>query len=104
MVARERAKENDFWDPMTQVKDTALHYVFRQKNGIPERMRWLTQWGVRGQKKLAPGLWPELFDCWNMRRLDMIDCFAGAFFRDAIARDPNHHLMMWDISQNVTRA
>ncbi|KAL3895829.1 MAG: hypothetical protein SGARI_007333, partial [Bacillariaceae sp.] len=100
LVARERAKESDFFDPMSQVKDTELHYAFRAKNGIPERQRWLTEWGMRGQKQLAPGLWPELFDCWNMRRLDMIDCFAAACFRDAVPRDANHHLFQWDISQN----
>ena len=44
----------------------------------PERMRWMTGWDICGRKQLAPGLWPELFDCWNHRRLDMIDCFAGA--------------------------
>jgi site-specific DNA-cytosine methylase len=104
MVKRERAKENDFWDPLSRVKDTILHKIFRVQNGLPDRMRWLTEWGTRSRKKLAPGLWPELFDCWNMRRLDMIDCFAGAAIRDAIPRDCLHHLFMWDISQNVTRA
>ena len=79
MVKRERAKELDFWDwGISHVKDLTLHLVFREKNGIAERMRWLTGWDTRGRKKLAPGLWPELVDCWNMRRLDMVDCFAGA--------------------------
>jgi hypothetical protein len=132
MVKRDRAKELDFWDwPLSKVKDMTLHKAFRANNGIPDRMRWLTGWDVRGKKELAPGLWPELFDCWNMRRLDMVDCFACAaskcddcpgtsflfdfnqfslticllsLVRDSISRDPLHHSFMWDVSQNVTRA
>jgi hypothetical protein len=79
LVKRERAKELDFWDwDLAHVKDLTLHLVHREKNGLAERSRWLTEWNTRGRKLLAPGLWPELFDCWNMRRLDMVDCFAGA--------------------------
>lgn len=79
MVKRERAKELDFWDwKLSRVKDLTLHLAYRQKLGIEERMRWLTQWGPRGQRQVAPGLWPELVDMWNMRRLDMVDCFAAA--------------------------
>jgi hypothetical protein len=79
MVKRERAKELDFWDwELSHVQDLPRHKVFRQANGIEDRSRWLTGWDTRGRKALAPGLWPELFDCWNMRRLDMIDCFAAA--------------------------
>lgn len=79
MVKRERAKEPDFWDwELSNVQDLPRHMVFREKNGIEERSRWLTGWDTRGRKSLAPGLWPELFDCWNMRRLDMIDCFGAA--------------------------
>ena len=79
MVKRERAKELDFWDwNLSRVKDLTLHLVFREKNGVAERMRWLTGWDTRGRKSIAPGLWPELVDCWNMRRLDMVDCFAAA--------------------------
>jgi hypothetical protein len=79
LVQRERAKELDFWDwDLAHVKDLTNHLVYREKNGIQERSRWLTEWNTRGRKQLAPGLWPELFDCWNMRRLDMVDCFAAA--------------------------
>ena len=79
MVKRERAKELDFWDwELSHVKDTTLHMVFREECGIAELSRWLTGWGVRGHKQLAPGQWPELYDCWNHRRLDMADCFAAA--------------------------
>jgi len=79
MVKRERAKELDFWDwDLSHVKDLTLHMVFREKSGIAERSRWLTGWDTRGRKQIAPGLWPELVDCWNMRRLDMVDCFAAA--------------------------
>lgn len=41
---------------------------------------------------------------WDMRRLDMIDCFGAAAVRDTISRDPLHHAFTWDISQNVDRA
>jgi len=79
MVARERAKERDFWNwREANVKDLPLHMVFREKNGLAEKSRWLTGWGIRGRKSVAPGLWPELVDMWNMRRCDLIDCFAGA--------------------------
>jgi len=79
MVARERAKELDFWDwSLSRVKDLTLHMVFRENSGIAERSRWLTGWDTRGRKQIAPGQWPELFDCWNMRRQDLIDCFAAA--------------------------
>ena len=79
MVKRERAKELDFWDwELSHVQDLPRHKVFRQANGIEDRSRWLTGWDTRGRKALSPGLWPELFDCWNMRRLDMVDCFAAA--------------------------
>mmetsp|Transcript_18227 Transcript_18227/g.26821 ORF Transcript_18227/g.26821 Transcript_18227/m.26821 type:complete len:2370 (-) Transcript_18227:73-7182(-) len=105
MVARERAKEIDFWDwEASHVRDMPLHLSFREKNGIEENMRWLTGWGTRGRKEVAPGVWPELVDMWNMRRCDMIDCFAGAAIRDAVSRDPLHHSFTWDLSQNVTRA
>jgi hypothetical protein len=77
MVKRERAKEPDFWDwNLSRVKDLTLHIAYRQNTGIEERNRWLTGWNTRGRKQLAPGLWPELFDCWNYRRLDMVDCFG----------------------------
>lgn len=105
MVKRDRAKELDFWDwEISRVKDLIGHKIFREKAGLADRMRWLTGWNTRGRKSLAPGLWPELFDCWNMRRLDMIDCFAGCAIRDSISRDPLHHSFTWDLSQNVTRA
>mmetsp|Transcript_16535 Transcript_16535/g.18851 ORF Transcript_16535/g.18851 Transcript_16535/m.18851 type:complete len:2158 (+) Transcript_16535:163-6636(+) len=105
MVKRERAKELDFWEwEISRVKDLSAHKIFREKIGLADRSRWLTGWDTRGRKQLAPGLWPELFDCWNMRRLDMIDCFAGAAIRDGISRDPIHHSFTWDLSQNVTRA
>lgn len=79
LVKRQRAKELDFWDwELSQVKDLTLHKAFRLNNGIPDEMRWLTGWGPHGRKELAPGLWPELFDCWNHRRLDMVDCFSCA--------------------------
>ena len=69
MVARERAKEIDFWDwEASHVRDMPLHLSFREKNGIEEKMRWLTGWGTRGRKEVAPGIWPELVDMWNMRR------------------------------------
>lgn len=133
MVKRDRAKELDFWEwEISRVKDLSAHKIYREKIGLADRSRWLTGWNTRGRKELAPSLWPELFDCWNMRRLDMIDCFAGAaskcfthldnsieFFdahiwnkfhlldsisvRDAISRDPLHHSFSWDLSQNVTR-
>ena len=90
MVKRERAKELDFWDwDLAHVKDLTLHLVFREKCGIAERVRWLTGWDTRGRKKIAPGLWPELVDCWNMRRLDMVDCFSVAASKfDNIRFDP----------------
>ena len=79
MVKRERAKEKDFWNwEESGVKDLTEHLAFRHNNGIEERSRWLTQWDTRGRKTLAPNLWPELFDMWNHRRLDLIDCFAAA--------------------------
>jgi len=79
MVKRERAKELDFWDySLSRVKDVTCHMAFRKVNGIDEDARYLTGWGTRGRKVIAPGLWPELVDCWNMRRLDMIDCFGAA--------------------------
>ena len=105
MVKRDRAKELDFWEwEISRVKDLSAHKIFREKIGLADRSRWLTGWNTRGRKELAPTLWPELFDCWNMRRLDMIDCFAGAAIRDATSRDPLHHSFSWDLSQNVTRA
>eukprot|EP00977_Amphora_coffeiformis_P008978 scaffold2033_cov164-Amphora_coffeaeformis.AAC.17 len=105
LVHRDRAKELDFWDwNLSRVKDLTLHKVFREQIGLEEKSRWLTGWDTRGRKCIAPGLWPELVDCWNMRRLDMVDCFAGAAIRDAISRDPLHHSFTWDLSQNVTRA
>jgi site-specific DNA-cytosine methylase len=104
MVKRERATEPDFWDwELSQNLDTPRHMVYRQVYGIEDRSRWLTQWDTRGKKCLPPGCWPELFDCWNMRRLDLIDCFASAAVRDSISRDPLHHSFVWDLSQNVTR-
>ena len=104
MVKRERATELDFWDwELSQNLDTPRHMVYRQIYGIEERSRWLTQWDTRGRKRLPPGCWSELFDCWNMRRLDLIDCFATAAVRDVISRDPLHHSFVWDLSQNVTR-
>ncbi|VEU41203.1 unnamed protein product [Pseudo-nitzschia multistriata] len=104
MVKRDRAKELDFWEwEISRVKDLSAHKIYREKIGLADRSRWLTGWDTRGRKQLAPTLWPELFDCWNMRRLDMIDCFAAASIRDAISRDPLHHSFSWDLSQNVTR-
>ena len=128
LVHRERAKELDFWNfEESRIKDVTCHLAFRSANGIDERSRYLTGWDTRGRKLLAPTCWPELFDCWNMRRLDMIDCFGAAagkfsgmccknfvvgnafpisqkislFFavRDSISRDPLHHSFTWDISQ-----
>ena len=79
MVKRDRAKELDFWEwEISRVKDLSAHKIYREKIGLADRSRWLTGWNTRGRKELAPSLWPELFDCWNMRRLDMIDCFAGS--------------------------
>ena len=79
MVARERTKELDFWDfGQSRVKDLALHICFREVNDIAERSRWLTNWDTRGRMKIAPGLWPELVAMWNMRRKDLIDCFAAS--------------------------
>jgi site-specific DNA-cytosine methylase len=79
LVKRDRAKELNFWDfEEARIKDVTCHMAFRKVNGIDNTARWLTGWGMRGQKLLAPGLWPELVDCWNMRRLDMVDCFGAA--------------------------
>jgi hypothetical protein len=96
---------SDFWDwDLSRVKDLGKHKAFRENNGLPDKMRRLTKWAPRGEKKLAPGLFPELVDCWNHRRLDMIDCFDGAAIRDAIPRDCCHSSFIFDLSQNVTRA
>jgi site-specific DNA-cytosine methylase len=79
LVKRDRAKELNFWDfEEARIKDVTCHMAFRKVNGIDDMARWLTGWGTRGRKLLAPGLWPELVDCWNMRRLDMVDCFGAA--------------------------
>ena len=78
MVARERAKELDFWDwELSRNLDTPRHLNFRRVNGIAERSRWLTGWDTRGRKKVAPGLWPELVDMWNMRRYIECDAFVS---------------------------
>ncbi len=96
MVKRERAKELDFWDwELSHVQDLPRHKVFRQANGIEERSRWLTGWDTRGRKALAPGLWPELFDCWNMRRLDMVDCFAAAAGKSSTLNCGEVQYMRW---------
>jgi site-specific DNA-cytosine methylase len=79
LVKRDRAKELNFWNyEEARIKDVTCHKAFRHVNGIDDTARWLTGWGTRGSKLLAPGLWPELVDCWNMRRLDMVDCFGAA--------------------------
>ncbi|KAL7543053.1 hypothetical protein ACHAXR_012745 [Thalassiosira sp. AJA248-18] len=104
MVAKDRAKELDFFDwELSGVKDLAHHLNYREKMGIEERARWLTQWKTRGRKSVAPGLWPELVAMWNMRRCDLIDCFSASVVRDNISRDPLHHSFTWDLSQNVHR-
>lgn len=79
LVKRERAQEPDFWDwQLSHVQDLPRHMAFRESTGIAEKSRWLSGWAPRGHKEVAPGLWPELLDCWNHRRLDMLDCFAAA--------------------------
>ena len=79
LVKRERAKELDFWDwELSRVKDLGQHLAFRKTCGIDERSRYLMGWQPHGILKLAPGLWPELVDMWNHRRLDMIDCFGAS--------------------------
>jgi len=104
MVAKERAKELDFFDwELTSVKDLGYHVNYREMHGINERARWLTQWDTRGRRLVTPGIWPELVAMWNMRRLDLIDCFTAGVMRDAVSRDPNHHSFTWDLSQNVHR-
>jgi len=104
MVAKERAKELDFFDwDLTGVKDLGYHVNYREMHGINERARWLTQWDTRGRRQVTPGIWPELVAMWNMRRLDLIDCFSAGMVRDPISRDPNHHSFTWDLSQNVHR-
>jgi len=105
ILARERARDPDFWDyAKNRNKDAPRHMRFRRDTGIEERSRWLTGWDTMNRQELAPSLMPEYFDKWNSRRLDMIDCFGIAAHRDATGRDPLHHLFTWDISQNVTRA
>lgn len=104
MVAKERAKELDFFDwELSGVKDLAHHLNYRKLTGIDERSRWLTQWNTRGRKQVAPGVWPELVAMWNMRRCDLIDAFSATVVRDAVSRDPLHHSFTWDLSQNVHR-
>ena len=79
LVKRERAKELDFFNwELSRVKDLGKHLAYREKMGIEERARYMTQWDTRGRQTLAPGLWPELVSVWNHRRLDMIDCFTAA--------------------------
>lgn len=105
LVKRERTKELDFFDwELSRVKDLGCHLAFRANVGMGERDRPFTGWKPHGILKLAPGIWPELADMWNHRRLDMIDCFGVAASRDAISRDALHHAFTWDLSQNVTRA
>lgn len=104
MVAKERAKELDFFDwDLSGVKDLFYHLNYRERHGINERARWTTKWGPRGQRLVPPGFWHELVDMWNHRRLDLIDCFSSGVVRDAVSRDPNHHCFTWDLSQNVHR-
>ena len=104
MVAKERAKELDFFDwELTGVKDLAYHVNFREAHGINERARPFTQWDTLGRRKAPPGMWSELVDMWNQRRLDLMDCFTAGAMRDAVSRDPNHHSFTWDLSQNVHR-
>ncbi len=104
MVAKERAKELDFFDwELSGVKDLAYHVNYREQHGINQRSRWLTQWGPQGSRLVTPIIWPELLDMWNHRRLDLIDCFSAGVVRDAVSRDPNHHSFTWDLSQNVHR-
>ena len=87
MVAKERAKELDFFDwELTSVKDLGYHVNYREMHGINERARWLTQWDTRGRRLVPPGIWPELVAMWNMRRLDLIDCFTAGVVRDAVSR------------------
>ena len=93
LVKRDRAKELDFWDwELSRVKDLSAHVVYREKIGLADRARWLTGWQTRGRKALAPSLWPELFDCWNMRRLDMIDCYAASAskYDDSLCSKPRN--------------
>ena len=74
---------------MSQVRDTALHTGFRQLNGIPDRMRWLTKWDTRARKELAPGLWPgkktKLHDYCILKH-QTTDCIVFVFRSNRIIR------------------
>ena len=102
LLARDRAREPDFWDWKNKNKDTPRHVRFRRDNGIDELSRWFTGWGTSNHLECAPNLMPELLDAWNGRRLDMIECFGAAAMRDVTARDANHHLVSITTQRLIT--
>jgi site-specific DNA-cytosine methylase len=91
----------DFWSGSS--KDLSHCKMPREKLGLEELARSLTQWGPYGAKHMPPHYWLEYVNCFSQRQLDMLDILHGSAARDAEGHDSNFASFVWNVTQSASR-
>mmetsp|Transcript_15839 Transcript_15839/g.39337 ORF Transcript_15839/g.39337 Transcript_15839/m.39337 type:complete len:1761 (-) Transcript_15839:1193-6475(-) len=93
--------EPDFWSSTSA--NLPHNKIPRQKLGLKDRSRTLTQWGPYGQKQVPPHYWLELLNCMSQRELDVLEIVHASSARDAESHDSSFVSYTWNLSQNASK-
>jgi site-specific DNA-cytosine methylase len=93
--------ESDFWESTNA--NLPHNKIAREKLGLEDMARTLTEWGPHGKKQLPPHYWLEFVNCCNQRQIDLLDILHASAARDAETHDSSFASFVWNISQNASR-
>ena len=75
----------------------------REKLGLQDRARFITNWEGYGKRQVPPHYWLEYMSCVEQRRLDLIDILHASGMRDVEAHDSSFSSFSWNTSQNASK-
>jgi site-specific DNA-cytosine methylase len=93
--------ESNFWESTNA--NLPHNKIAREKLGLEDMARTLTEWGPHGKKQLPPHYWLEFVNCCNQRQIDLLDILHASAARDAETHDSSFASFVWNISQNASR-
>ncbi len=97
----QHCQESDFW---TSKNANLPHNVnCRKALGLEDMARTQTKWGPFGVKQLPPHYWLEYINCYQQRKVDLIDILHASALRDAESHDSNFSSFFWNVSQNASK-
>ena len=79
----------DFWNKDNANANLPHNMTARERLGLKEFARTLTQWGPFGEMHIPPHWWLEYLKCNSQRPLDVLEILHASAARDAESHDSN---------------